>query len=753
MASVVLTVVGTVIGGPIGGVIGGLIGRQVDRAIFGGGTASRTIEGGRLKDLTVQTSAYGEPISRVYGTMRLPGNVVWSSGLKETRTEKTEGGGGKGGGQKVTTVTYSYSSSFAVVLSGREISDVGQIWADGKLLRNSAGDLAAGGELRIYKGTDFQDADPMIEALEGQNNVNAFRNLAYVVFEGLELGEYANRIPNLTFEVIADVSGDIALSDIISDICQLSGVPSYDASDLNQRVGGYMIPGPMKSRSAIEELSQIYHFDVVEQEESLIFRRLDRTSDVSILPDEFVLSSKKSGSSDKVTLTRRQDMELPREIGLSFIDPARDYQTGHQRARRLNVTSDIVRQGAYPLVISADTAKSASEIQLDLAWVGREAAQFTLPHKFDDLVPGDIVTLTMAGELEDYLLQEIEIGVQGVSCQAVKFSKSLLERDSLADSGIAPVQQVEPLAESQFFALDMPTITGENITSPVLFWSVAAGAGKWSGAGLFISRDNDQTYSQIDFSASDVVSGVMQNVLGDGPTAYWDEGNEILVRLDSNDYSLSGETREAVLNGANVAWLGGEIIQFQQASLEGDGSYRLTGLLRGRRGTERKASGHGAAEVFVLLTQGTVNGAGLIFSDIGQTRQFKVVTSGGTVEDAIPVNHKYSAAILKPFSPVHGRGVRDNSGNLTLTWVRRSRVGGDWIDNADVPLGEIYEKYDIEILSGGTVIRTLTTDVPELVYSASLQIDDFGSLQASLEVRISQISDSVGRGWPFVVTL
>ncbi len=752
MASVVLTVVGTVISGPIGGAIGGLIGQRIDQAIFGG-SGGRTVEGRRLSDLTVQTSSYGEPIARVYGTMRLPGNVVWSSGLKETRSEKTEGGGGKGGGQKVTTVTFTYSSSFAVVLSGREISDVGRIWADGKLLRDSAGKLASGGMLRIYKGTDFQNADPLLEALEGQANVNAFRDLAYVVFDDLELAEYANRIPNLTFEVIADVGGNIALSSVVSDICKLARVPNFDASDLDQMVGGYMIPGPMKSRLAIEELSQIYHFDVVEQENSLLFRKLNRTSDLTIISDDLARSNNRSGSLEKITLTRQQEMDLPREIGLSFIDPDRDYQTGLQRAKRLNVASDIVRQNAYPLVISSDEAKTISEVQLDLAWFGRETVSFILPPKFNDLVPGDIVTLTIGAGTQEYLLQETEISPQGVSCQAVKFSKASLERNAIADSGLIPGQLVENLALSQFFPYDMSTVTGENVSSPLLFWAMSAGVGKWDGSGLFISRDNDQTYTQIDFAGADVTSGVMENILSDGPTAYWDEANELMVRLDNPNHSLSGATAEAVLNGANVAWVGGEIIQFQQATLEMDGSYRLGGLLRGRRGTERLVSGHGSSEVFTLLTPTTVNAVAMKFSDIGQTHQFKTVTAGGKVEDVTPVNHTFGAEVLKPFAPVHAVGTRDGAGSLTLKWIRRSRVGGDWLDNADVPLGELFEKYDIEILNGSTVVRTLTSDIQQVVYPSNLQADDFGSTQPTLDVRITQISDTVGRGWPLTITI
>ncbi len=749
MASVILTVVGTALGGPIGGVIGGLVGRNVDQAIFGG-TSSRTIEGGRIKDLTVQTSAYGVPVSRIYGTMRVPGNVVWSAGLKEVRNENTESSGGKGRGQKVTTVTYSYSASFAVALSGREISDIGRIWADGKLLRNGNGTMAVGGALRIYKGTNYQNADPLIEALEGQNNVNAFRHMSYVVFEDLELGDYANRIPNLTFEIIADNGGGILLSTVVGDICDVAQISSYDVSDLTQMVSGYMIQGPMKSRSAIEELSQIYHFDVIEKDNMLLFRSLARPSDITILSDDLVLPSK---GGDKITITRQQDLELPKEIGVSFIDPDRDYQAGHQRAKRLNVASQMVRQNAYPLVISSSQAKSISEVQLDLAWYGREGAKFTLPHKYSDLTPGDIITLDRGSILQDFLLQETEVGLKGVNCSSVKFSQSQLDRNSLADSGLLPLQQVDPLATSQLHFLDIPTITGDNVMSPVLFWAVAAGGGKWAGAGLFMSRDEGNTYSQLDSLGADVVSGIVENILSDGPTAFWDLGNELIVRLDNDDHNLSGVTADAVLNGANVAWVGGEIIQYQNVTLEPDGSYRLQGLLRGRRGTERLAASHGVSEIFILLTEATVSAAAMTFSDIGKTYMFKVATIGAPVENSLPIPHKFDAEILKPFSPVHEKAVRDSSGNITLNWVRRSRVGGDWTDNADVPLGELYEKYDIEILQGGNMVRTLTSEEPVATYSAAAQIEDFGIIQSNLDIRIFQISDNVGRGWPLTVSI
>ena len=63
MATLVLTALGSAIGGPLGGAIGALVGQQVDARIFG----PKGREGPRLKDLTISTSSYGQPIPRSSG--------------------------------------------------------------------------------------------------------------------------------------------------------------------------------------------------------------------------------------------------------------------------------------------------------------------------------------------------------------------------------------------------------------------------------------------------------------------------------------------------------------------------------------------------------------------------------------------------------------------------------------------------------------------------------------------------------------
>ena len=157
--------------------------------------------------MSVTTSSYGMPVPRHFGTMRTAGSIIWATDLVESSEES----GGKG---QPTVTTYSYSVSFAVALASRPISSVGRIWADGNLLRGSAGDLKVGGSYRLYTGHGDQQPDPLIAADRG-TECPAFRGLAYCVFEDLHLADYGNRIPALTFEIVAD-DGEVSLQSILS---------------------------------------------------------------------------------------------------------------------------------------------------------------------------------------------------------------------------------------------------------------------------------------------------------------------------------------------------------------------------------------------------------------------------------------------------------------------------------------------------------------------------------------------------------
>lgn len=204
MATVVLQAVGagigTMFGGPLGAVLGRAIGAVagsfIDQKLFGGG---KTIEGARLSDLRVMASSEGACVARLWGRMRVPGQVIWATDFEERRRTDTQGG--KGGGSGTKTRTYSYFANFAVALCEGEIDRIGRIWADGTEF--DASDVT----MRIYTGSETQEPDSLIVARQGEGNVPAYRGLAYVVFEGLPLKQFGNRLPQLSFEVFRSGGG------------------------------------------------------------------------------------------------------------------------------------------------------------------------------------------------------------------------------------------------------------------------------------------------------------------------------------------------------------------------------------------------------------------------------------------------------------------------------------------------------------------------------------------------------------------
>jgi len=152
---------------------------------------NRVFEGPRLESFHLQTSRDGAPMARVFGRVRLAGQVIWASHIRESSTETPVGG--KGGGP--TQTDFSYSISFAIGLCEGEIAGIDRIWANGAPLETT------GLDIRVYRGTEEQMADPIIAATEG-GEVPAFRGTAYVVFEDLPLGAFGNRLPQFNLEVV-----------------------------------------------------------------------------------------------------------------------------------------------------------------------------------------------------------------------------------------------------------------------------------------------------------------------------------------------------------------------------------------------------------------------------------------------------------------------------------------------------------------------------------------------------------------------
>ncbi|TCO70905.1 baseplate multidomain protein megatron [Rhodovulum euryhalinum] len=229
MATIVLSAAGAAAGSALGGsvlglssavigrAIGATVGRAIDQQLLG--TGSQAIETGRVERFRLTGASEGAPVGRLWGRSRLAGQVIWASRFKESVATS---GGGKGAPSKPKLREYSYSVSLAIALCEGEIARVGRVWADGTEI---APDEIS---LRVYSGSAEQLPDPLIEAVEGMGQAPAYRGIAYVVIEDLDLGRFGNRVPQFSFEVVRAAAGDVEdLAHLLQGVALIPGTGEY----------------------------------------------------------------------------------------------------------------------------------------------------------------------------------------------------------------------------------------------------------------------------------------------------------------------------------------------------------------------------------------------------------------------------------------------------------------------------------------------------------------------------------------------
>ncbi|SLN77024.1 hypothetical protein ROA7023_04300 [Roseisalinus antarcticus] len=258
MATLVLGAVGSAIGGSIGGgllgvsavTIGGFVGSSVgslvDNWIVSSLAPAQRIEGARLDGLRITSATEGAVIPRLFGRMRIGGNIIWATDFRE-ETKTTSQGGGKGGGPKVKTTEYLYYASFAVALCEGEITGIGRIWADGKAM-----DMT-GVTWRWYPGDEAQGPDPFMSARMGGANTPAYRGTAYVVFEELDLSLFGNRLPQISFEVFRPLADPDTAEGLVKAVTMIpaSGEFSYATAPVKKSTG----PGGATSAENLNAIS------------------------------------------------------------------------------------------------------------------------------------------------------------------------------------------------------------------------------------------------------------------------------------------------------------------------------------------------------------------------------------------------------------------------------------------------------------------------------------------------------------------
>ncbi|MCZ2110983.1 MAG: phage tail protein, partial [Dehalococcoidia bacterium] len=397
-------------------------------------------------------------------------------------------------------------------------------------------------------------------------------------------------------------------------------------------------------------------------------------------------------------------------------------------------------------------------------WISRNTYQLSLPRKYFRLEPTDIINVPSVGPLR-ILNRKDSDGVLTFDCVAEDTTLySLAGVGASLPSVNSDVSQAGPTI-SKF--LDIPLL--RDIDDGPGFYIAANGyyAG-WSGCELWRSTDGGASYVRTDTALlTGAAIGSALTALATAPTAnVFDEANSVDVQLING--TLSSATALEVLNGANAAYLAGEVIQFKTATLLDTNKYRLSGLRRARCGTEQYMSTHAIGDTFVLLNTSSIGRVVHATADIGLERIYKTPSIGQLVADAAPQSLTSASVGQKCLSPVGLAAGRtaNASWDISGKWIPRTRIGGEWRDGVDITMGEASEAYEVEIWTSGfaTLKRTITSVASgagsvvtpgsrTFLYRSADQVTDFGSNQSTIYIKVYQLSAVTGRGFPAQGTL
>ena len=699
MATLVLSSVGTALGGPVGSAIGALIGQSIDQELL-----APVRRGPRVGDLSVQTSSYGTQIPQIYGQMRVAGTVVWATDLVES--EQTNGAKGQ------PDVTYSYSVSLAVALSSRPAGRIGRIWADGKLLRGAAGDFKVDTKFRFYEGAEDQAIDPLIGSIEGLASTPAYRGLAIAIFENLQLAEFGNRIPMMTFEVIAD-EGSVTVGSILQDASR-----GAVASTAGNQLTGFAAYGS-SIKSALAPLVECFGVELFDDGTML-------RSPASLTP--VVISEGELGNSaegkqvSRIERDQRSARELPNVLRLTYYDPARDYQTGEARAAAGESSGTDSRQD-LPAVLDATAAKTCAHAMMARTWLDRERLRLRLPASRLSLEPGNRLSLDLSPPqwIVDKTTVEGFVVIAELRPSAEQTGSIASDPGRIVENGDAVAQ---PLT---LMLMDLPGL-GSASKEPAVLVAATSTSG-WQRQPIEVSFTGQSL--TVDPARAKAVAGQAATALASAGCDLIDLQSTVEVALIDEDQWLTSCDDDALTAGENLALLGTELIQFGVAQPLGDGRFRLSRLLRGRGGTEWACAEHVAGEPFCLLKPGTLQSVPLPNWSVGAT--ISATARGGEATSIL-----FQGESLRPPSPVDLHVELQPSGDLLLSWTRRSRLGFAWVDGIDAPLGEASEQYRVNLSGGSNSLDLLSTESSITVPAAEMAA--MGTGEITIEVR--QIGDA-----------
>lgn len=487
-------------------------------------------------------------------------------------------------------------------------------------------------------------------------------------------------------------------------------------------------------------------------------------SSFTLTTPEFVIE--RGQPENRYKLTVSNDTDMPAQVTFNFADLGNDLEPNNVSSGRDEQATDATGKMSIDgttLTLAADNAQQMVDRYFRSKWFRRARSENRVSNERLAIEPGDVGTIDFDG-----LALKVEVEKARLSADGSIYLECLQYDQALAglSEGVGSPAMGRPNSEifspgaSTGFVLDLPLLTdAHDQSAPFLY--VAGGP-----------EDPDAQYIGTDFSQSDTgdpdtfepgwagtgssdpaTYGATTTELPDALPWVMDNGSTLTVVLA--DGTMSSVTEDQLYNNAalNMALVGDELIQFKTATLTAPLTYNLSGLLRGRRGTEHHMTNHSIGDRFIVLDSAIAMRT-IGASEIGDTDYYIPAAPGSTPDVADVIALDFAANAHRPYAPVYGSLTLDSgSGDWSIDATRRTRIGGAALDNQDVPLGEASEAWEADVYDGPTFKRTISGTSLPMVYTNAMQVTDFGSPQVGgFEVNLYQMNPTLSlRGIPLAL--
>lgn len=562
------------------------------------------------------------------------------------------------------------------------------------------------------------------------------------------------------------------LADIVSELCQ-RGILTADQLDVSELVGievkGYKISRQMNIREALFPLSVAYAFDGFETGTKIKFKL--RTGEVAVTVDQRDLMQLEEG--DYFPIRREHDLKIPMQVTTQHYDADKDYQEAAQVYKRAQTPFKTMYSNSelsieLPLVLTPTEGIQISERIVIEKWLERDIYRLKVPRKYMHIEPHDVIRVL--GDDLDYTLRVENITLGAGRVMEIEGVRTDTYIYDYAAIGVIPPGPTitDPLANKAprnfAFLLDIPLLRDFDnaVGGGVVYTGMAREGAEQNDfrAGSVYVTGPDGVYERKTKHTQEVPWGIVTVPPPDIPNPEYFAVQEatLTIRMfqglselaSSNDegWITRLENRAILVKGDGSP----EIIGFRDVIDNEDGTYTLSGLVRGRRGTETLAYDHRSGEYFVLIKPVALNAYVEPLSRLDTN--VKAVALAGSDQgfnDFVVAPQNLKLRSLTPRAPVQITRVDDGS-NINLSWVRRDRIEERILPiTGNKILSETSEQYRVEIFDDEDGTNTLVNTVVSTnsyVYTGA--VADFGSVPELLYVRIRQISTAVGDGFGLI---